>query len=261
MRPLEAPARLAAQQTAFAAHLRDPQSAPPPDGVEPRRMAVYRELFYGTIEGLLAGGFPVLRQLRGDDFWHALVRDFYREHVSHTPLFPQIGSEFLRYLEARGERAGDPPFLLELAHYEWVELALTNEPDEVPAADIDPAGDLLDGVPVVSSLAWPLAYRFPVQQIRPDHQPDQPPAQPTLLLLVRDETDRVQFKLLSLVGFRLLQSLADNPSSLSGRQVLQLLAAEASSDDVDRFVADGAGLLEQLRDRRAIVGSTPAPTR
>ena len=78
--------------------------------------------------------------------WHALVHDFYRDHRCSTPLFPELPREFIQYLQARDAGAGDPPWLLELAHYEWVELAL----DLSEASDQDtphlPDGDLLDAV-------------------------------------------------------------------------------------------------------------------
>jgi len=255
MRPLDAPARLAAQQTAFAAHLRDP-TQPPPADIEPRRMAVYRELFYNSLESLLANNFPVIRALRGDVAWHALVRAFYREHAAHTPLFPQIASEFLAYLQARAARGeDDPPFLVELAHYEWVELALSIDGTDLAQLDVDADGDLLDGVPVLSPLAWPLAYRFPVQQIRAEFQPTEPPEQPTCLLLVRDREDRIRFKSIDPLAYTLLQALADNDEGASGRALLTRLAAQSGSTDTDAFIAAGLALLQQLRERQAILGT------
>ena len=260
MRPLEAPERLRAQQVAFAAHLRDPQQAPAPEGIEDRRMAVYRELFYNSLEGLLAGNFPVIRRLRDDATWHALVRDFYREHYSHTPLFTEIGREFLRYLEWRqDESRGDPPFLLELAHYEWVELALSLEEVEPDALRADQDGDLLDGVPLLSPLAWPLAYRFPVQSIRADFQPKIAPETPTFLLVVRDRQDEIQFKSLDALGFHLLQAVAANEQGASGRDLLAALGAQAgvNSAELPGFIANGGRLLEQLRQREVILGTRP----
>ena len=55
------PAGFAALQYAFAGHIRDPEHMPVPDGVEPRRMAVYRDLFYNNVENFIANSFPVLR--------------------------------------------------------------------------------------------------------------------------------------------------------------------------------------------------------
>ena len=219
-------------------------------------MAIYRELFYNSLEGILANNFPVIRGLRDDATWHALIRDFYREHRCHTPMFPEIAREFLRYLELRAEQGrGDPDFLLELAHYEWVELALSIDDSEPEAAAIDPDGDLLDGVPVVSPWAWPLAYRYPVHQIRADFQPDAAPEQPTFLLVLRGSDEDVHFKSIDALSFHLIQRLADNAPRHNGRSVLANLAAELGVADVDAFVVSGAQLLSQLRQREAILGA------
>lgn len=255
MRPLEAPPTLAAQQTAFAAHLRDPASAPPPEGIEARRMQVYRDLFYNSLEGILAGNFPVIRRLRGDAWWHALVRDFYREHRCHTPLFTEIGREFLRWLESREEAGAlDPPFLVELAHYEWVELALSLA-DAEPAPDgLDPEGDLLDGVPVPSPLAWPLAYRWPVHRLGAAHPPPaEAPTQPTCLVVVRDRRDRVGFLEANALTLRLLELLHERPGA-SGADQLRALAAEAGLA-CDALLAHGRDILDRLRARDIVLGT------
>jgi len=102
------------QQSVLSRHLRDPSSHPPPPGIEERRLAVYRDLFFNNIEGLLAGNFPVIRKTLGDDAWRALVRRFYADHRSQTPLFPEIAREFIRYVESRDDD-GLPPWLRELA--------------------------------------------------------------------------------------------------------------------------------------------------
>ena len=256
MRSLEAPPALRAQQLAFAAHLRDPEHAPAPGGIEDRRMAIYRELFYNSVEDLLAGNFPVIRRLRGDAAWHALIRDFYREHRCQTPLFTEIGRELLRYLEQRqADDRGDPPFLLELAHYEWVELALSLDQSDPATLQADADGDLLGGVPLLSPLAWPLAYRYPVQQIRADYQPDSPPDTPTFLLVVRTGRDEIQFKAIDALGFHLLQALGSNEAGLSGRELLQGMAEQAAVPDVDAFMNSAARLLQQLREREVILGT------
>ena len=249
----EVPARLKAQQYAFAAHLRDPQAHPAPVDLEDRRLQIYRELFFANIANLLSGNFPVMEKVLHGERWATLVRDFYREHRCHTPLFPELGREFLRYLETRQER--DPPWLLELAHYEWVELALSLDENDLDAIACSRDGDLLDGVPVPSPLAWPLAYTWPVQQIRADFQPTQAPAQPTFLLVVRDRHDKVRFKAIDALGFQLLQDLHGNDAGLTGRALLRALGQRVGATDLDAFVANGARLLDQLRERDAILGS------
>lgn len=254
----DTPARLFAQQTAFAAHLRDPDGAAAPEGIEDRRLGVYRELFFNNVEGLLAGNFPVIRELLGPERWRQLARDFYREHQSHTPLFPEIGREFLRYLQDRAERGeGDPPFLPELAHYEWMELALALDESELASIQANPDGNPLESVPVPSPLAWPLAYTWPVQHLRVDFQPTMPPEHPTFLLVLRDRSDAVRFKAIDALGFLLMQALHGNESHLSGRELLQQLAQAHEAADVEAFVAGGARALAYLRQCDAVLGTRP----
>lgn len=248
---------LAAQQNALAAHIRDPERVPPPPGIEERRLKIYRELFFNNVEGLLAGNFPVLRKLYGDDGWSQLIRTFYRDHDCQTPLFTELAREFLRYLDARADSdvgRDDPPWLRELAHYEWVELAL--QISEAHNDDIahDPNGDLLESRPLVSPLAWPLAYAWPVHRIGPDYRPDAPPDTPTLLMLRRESNGTVTFHALTPLAFRLLQRLDETPG-LSGRQQLLGLAAEAGAVDPEGFLHEGAAMLARMRTEGTILGT------
>lgn len=244
---------LVAQQDALAAWIRDPDNVAPPPDIEARRLKIYRDLFFNNIAGMLAGNFPVLRRIYGDDGWRTLVRAFYRDHGSRTPLFTELPREFLRYLETRDD-PGDKPWLRELAHYEWVELAL--QISEATREDIahNADGDLLAGRPLPSPLAWPLAYAWPVNRIGPDYQPEVAPNEPTLLLLRREADGKVSFHGLSPLTWRLLQRLDLEPQ-LSGREQLAALAAEAGADDIDAFVRDGAAMLAQLHREGTLLGT------
>ena len=252
---MPAPEALRAQQFELAAYIRDPDGVAPPPGIEARRLAIYRDLFFNSLQGLLSGNFPVIRRILGADRWQGLVRDFYREYRCSTPFFPELPREFIQYLQRRaGDGRGDAPWLPELAHYEWVELALDlSEADPSDQAH-DPAGDLLEGVPLPSPLAWPLAYAWPVHRLSPEFQPTSAPDTATFLLVQRDAKHKVRFNELSALTFRLLQRLSEQPG-LTGREQLLLLAAEAQSPDPEAFVAQGRDMFEQLRAGGVILGT------
>lgn len=255
---MPAPEALRAQQFALAAHIRDPAHAAPPPGVEERRLAVYRDLFFNSLLGLLSGNFPVIRRILGDGPWRTLVRDFYREFRCTTPLFPELPREFIQYLQHRTEEdRGDAPWLLELAHYEWAELALDLSEAGLDPGSFDPDGDLLDGVPVLSPLAWPLAYAWPVHRLSPEYQPQEAPDTATFLLVQRGANHKVRFSELSALTFRLLQRLSETPD-LTGREHLLALAAEAQSPDHQHFVAAGRDMFEHLRAGGVVPGTRPA---
>jgi hypothetical protein len=244
-------------QYQFTAHVRDPGNKPAPTGIEDRRMGIYRELIFANVEAFVSSNFPVIRTLYSDAEWGVLVRDFLREHLCHTPLFPEFGREFIRYLEWRQQQGrDDPPFLLELAHYEFAELALSIDENEIGAVAHHPAGDPGSGVPVVSPLACVLAYRFPVHRIGPDFRPDAVPSDPTVLLLVRGRDDKVRFHEINALSALLIERLRDN-SDLSGTQCVDALLAERGAD-APALRHAGIAMLHELKMHEAILGTRAA---
>ncbi len=256
------PELLREQQFQLTAHLRDPGVNPPPPGIEDRRLAIYRELFLNNIEGLLAGNFPVIRKTLGEQRWRSLARDFYAHHRSHTPLFAEIGREFIRFLQERAQAGtDDPAWLAEMAHYEWVELGLQINDDEVPANRAD--GNLLAGIPVLSPTSWALAYVWPVPHIGPDYQPTTPPEAPTLVLVRRDCQYEIRFAEISPLVYRLIEILRGG--ELTGREALEQLAHEAGVADpgsgpgqaLPAFVEQGAAMLQRMHEEGTILGTAP----
>jgi hypothetical protein len=244
-------------QRRFAAHLRDPARAPAPEGIEDRRLQIYRELFFNNVAGLLAGTFPVLHEILGPGRWARLARDFYRDHRCHTPLFLEIPREFLDYLgKEREAQPDDPPFLYELAHYEWVELALAVDEQDLATVDADTAGDLLAGVPVLSPLAWPLAYRFPVHRLAPQYQPAEAPAEPSFYVARRDRRDQVGFMQVNAVTLLLVERLQQQ-AELTGAAQLEGLADELPQLERAAVHAGGAAALRELLEADVVLGTRP----
>lgn len=252
------PENLQSLQTAFAAHIRDPENQAAPEAVEDRRMNIYRELFFNNINKFLASNFPVLRRLYDDVSWRQLARDFYTEHRCHTPLFPELPKEFLRYLQdQRKDRPGDPPFLLELAHYEWVELALSMDENELEDTVASPAGDLMQEVPVLSPLAWPLSYRYPVHKIGPAYKPEAPPDEATHILVYRDRSDKVRFMQLNDVS-RLLLNLLQENRGLTGLELLTEITHRINHPNPSVVIDNGKKLLQEFRSKDILLGTRPA---
>lgn len=245
------------RQLEFAAHVRNPEGNPPPGGVDARRMAVYVRLVYNNIESFLARSFPVCKRVLGDACWAGLAREFVHRHGSESPYFRDIPQEFLSFLSGR-HGSNLPDFLLELAHYEWVEVYLATAPEEIPEAGLDPAGDLYSRPVAVSPLIWKLAYRYPVHLIGPDHQPDGPGPLPTYIVVYRRRDDRVRFMVVNALTMALLEEL-ETPSS--GAEALSRLverlsdAGGGAGTDADTLHKKGIETLERLRKAEIVLGT------
>lgn len=238
-------------QYAFAAHIRDPKAHPRPRGIEARRMKIYNELLYTNTESFLLGCFPVLRQVLGKQKWARLVRAFFSTHRSHTPYFRQIPDEFLQFLQTAWPRPDNyPEYLVELAHYEWIELMLSVSSRAVDGTGIDPDGDLLDQWPVLNPVLANLRYRWPVQRIQPRVRIA--PAD-TCLLVFRDAQDQIQFMESNAFTARLLSLL--EPGTITGRAALQMVAEESRHPDLELLIQGGYATLQNLQARGAILGT------
>lgn len=227
-------------QRQFAAQIRDPRSNMCLPGITAERMALYQGLFFRNIEGFLSSGFPVLRRLIAEDRWQQIVRDFIASHRCRSPYFLDITQEFIDWLQ-QGYQAetDDLPFMLELAHYERVELALDIADIELPART-PLQGDLQTLALAWSPLAWPLAYQWPVHCLGESYRLAHSPATPTCLLVWRDRADKVRFMQLSAFAYQLALGLQAGQTL---QPLLQGLAQQSGLAIDPCFVDQANGLL------------------
>ena len=242
-------------QYEFTAHIRDPKANPLPEGVEDRRMGIYRELLYNNVEGFLSSGFPVIREIYSDQNWNSMARDFFARHQSHSPYFLEISQEFLDYLQNEREpQPEDPAGLVELAHYEWVEMALHVSDETIEMTDIDANGDQLTERPVFSPVAWPLMYQFPVHTMGPGNLPDKAPEKPTYLIVYRNRNDKVNFLELNPITARLISLLQEN-ENFTGENAIEHIIDEMNHPNPDVVKQGGLAALQELQQYGIILGT------
>jgi len=238
-------------QATFAAYLRDPDNNPAPAGVEERRLAIYRRLFFGNLRNLMAKNFPVLRRMLDDAEWDRLIRELMVTHRSTTPLFPEIGSEMLEFLNASSEQWFQArPWMAELAQWEYLEtLARLHEGEvaepEQMAAEVLKRSIELNPTLQMSRFAWP------VNRISPSFVPVEPLAQPINLLVYRRHNDEVAFERINDLSLRFLQLVMARPES-TGLERLTALAEEAGTDPQHLISAGGEKILRHLSEREVI---------
>jgi hypothetical protein len=236
------------KQREFAAYIRDPEHNPVPAEVAEPRMAMYRELFFNNINSFLSSNFPVLRTLLSDQQWFELAQDFFANHISHTPYFSEIPEEFLAFLEHERNNANDYPFLLELAHYEWVEMAVSIAKD---ALVINQTVLQLESAVQLSPLAWLLAYQYPVHKISPDFLPYAPPEQATFLCVYRDVHDDVHFMEITSLTYRLL-TIIQEQGIMSVADCLQKILEETRHPNPELIKTAGSQIMTELAEKMII---------
>lgn len=242
-------------QKSFTSHIRDPESNAAPADVEERRMRIYRDLLYKNVESFIARSFPVLRTVIPDEKWHAMMKEYFKNHLARTPLFPRMPVEFLQYLQnERESEPGDFPFMLELAHYEWVELELSLDVREISMDGINPDGDLMDGVPVLSDLIITLTYSYPVHRISPEFLPEKAPDQPVYLLIYRNLDNEIGFMEMNPVSARLI-ALLQNNTRRSGKELLKEIAIEMEHPDETKVLQGGLDTLKNMLNKNILLGT------
>jgi hypothetical protein len=133
---------------------------------------------------------------------------------------------------------------------------MTLEDDLKDLSGVNPSGDLLEEIPVLSPLAWRLGYHFAVHRISVDYQPTEPEEQPVHLLINRDDNDKVNFTEINPVTARLLELMEED--QFTGKEILKKIAAELGEQDSVSTITAGEKILTRLRDSQVILGTRNA---
>lgn len=234
-------------QRLLAKHIRDPKTA---NGqFDARRLSVYQELFFNNVEGFLSNSFPVLKSLFDSASWQNLARRFFIEHSCESPHFIEISEEFLQFLSQTPE-ALPKPWMLELAHYEWVELAAS-------ISDVLTEKQREEGIELISSLhsgstraeallsdwtlvlpqhCFPLAYNYPVHTVSSNNQ--SVAQQATFLIVYQIEEFEIKFLQSDALTVHWLSSLqtVESISMLDLRALLTGDSINLTQEDADNYL-------------------------
>ncbi|WP_305907905.1 putative DNA-binding domain-containing protein [Methylomarinum sp. Ch1-1] len=254
------PSHFQAYQWQFANYLRDPLRNEPFPATLPVGIGVYATLLHNKIDGSLRHCFPITHDLLGPSLWRQLVEAFIRSHRCQSPLYREIPDEFVDFLVNGKAEPELPEFIIELAHYEWMELLLETTPeDQMPPliAMTDP----LEQVPILNPVLHLLYYHYPVHRINAitspwsswQRQRKPYPRETVILIGLRDPELNPQFIEVNAATARLIELLKQQ--ILSGRKALTLLQNDINQHDRDSLLTHGADTLKRLHNQNIIVGA------
>jgi hypothetical protein len=233
-------------QLAFTSHLRDPKMHAKPADVMDAQIAVYQAIVLNNIFGLVSSCFPVCRQIMGKSTWLKLIKEFLATHQARTPLFREIPQEFLKFL---ANKENFPIYFQQLAHYEWVELAINMQ--VVLPPELSPFTDVKSEIPVLAAAHRLLEYDFPVHKISKKNNIKN--AEKTYFLVFRNNDLKVKFIELNQMTYILLKIILEN--NFTGEQALRSLAEDMQSPSKDELIGFGLSTLQELVKQQAIIGS------
>jgi len=239
-----------ATQEAFAAHIRNPSKYPIPEGIEEQRMQIYRDLFFNNINGLIKQAFPILKSLYPTEEWIDLIRDFYQKEHNKTPYFTEISTEFLQFLNQRPMDV-NRPFIQELAHYEWLEMALEKDKNKPLYQAVD-TQQLCDQIPMITPLIKIQSYQYPVHQIGPKYQPIESKGN-NHLMVWRNRKQQIKFACLNKISTLLMTQLQLH--KYSGQQALLNVFTDNHIDITEQTMAFGHQQLFKWHQQDIIINT------
>lgn len=238
-------------QRQFLAHLRNPEQQPLPTGFDQQGSALYVDLLYNKFNDSLTTCFPVTYAILGETAWQELLNDFIAGHRCLSPYYRQIPDEFVQYLQNERQVTDDLPFLAELVHFEWIEMALSIAETEPVVTEILSDAQLMEAELVFTPVIRLLHYIWPVQQINRAYQPDEPPAVATHILGFRDAADQVQFIAFNPATASLVLQLQNQ---FTAKQALQELGKDFTPLELSNLMLFGKDILADLYRQGAIIG-------
>ena len=129
-------------QQAFAHALLTPDAACPEgvfssNGADPAsRFAVYRNNVHSSLINGLAAAYPVVRQLVGDEFFHAMAGLYVQGQPPTSPLISDYGSSLADFIQGF-EPASTVPYLADIARLERLRVRAYHAADRQPLGQQD----------------------------------------------------------------------------------------------------------------------------
>ncbi|WP_414040787.1 DUF2063 domain-containing protein [Acidithiobacillus sp. M4-SHS-6] len=245
------------QLRALSAHLRDPNHYSCPESFDGKAAGLYRELLVGNFDAALRACFPLWIRCLGESAYLRWRDAFIAEHRCRSPFFRQIPDEFMAYLSQHQDQLRQTlPYALELAHLEWLELALgVAETEERPEdTENSEAQDPWTGALQLNPVHALVQYAYPVQQLLQEPRFSAAPVldpQTVSLYLYRDRDDIVQMLEPDTLSLHLLVTLEVHPQP--GAALFQNWQENGQMDgDTQAFAGQLHQRLRQMLDLQMI---------
>ncbi|WP_151981077.1 HvfC family RiPP maturation protein [Acinetobacter guerrae] len=228
-------------QQQFCDWIRDPEKELP-DVFVAKRMQVYRDLLFNNICSFINLVYPVAQALLPQQQWQTLLEEFFCKAQCQSPFYNDISLQFREYLENQQYSVLQQyPWLLELLHYEWLELYLDT-------VEIEPIVFTQDQDWQLTTTVWVLVYQYPVHQWTTTMTIDQIEIKPNALMVWRNADDMVCTETLSPLFAMLIEQMTKQPfSDLELSRLIKSVVPNFSPEQIEVQRNELRVLLKKLK--------------
>lgn len=203
-------------------------------------LLVYRDLARTALEDPLPDCFPITHSLlEATGLWSGCQDAFLASRTIQSPYYRDVNPAFVAWLASSCWGLERWPFLLQLAHFEYIEVEILRWPDEPPSKGLQDT-PTVDSYVVFEGAARNLAYAYRVHEAT--KEAPEPAVGATFLLAYRDlEGDFLSMELSAHASAFLARCLEGEPIGT---------AASALNFEVDEVLE----LVIGLREKGALLG-------
>ncbi|MEM7154861.1 MAG: DUF692 family multinuclear iron-containing protein [Myxococcota bacterium] len=222
-----------------------------------QRLLVYRKLVRGGLESVTRAFVPRTLARLGEDGFTLALRRWLHHAPPSSRYLRDVPNEFVQWAEAAwAEDPQVPGYLIDLARLEIIESEIDAAYDPPPPPDM--STQLVLDRPLVWNGAVRIAQFDHAVQTLSEDEDDRtvPVAEPTQLLVYRDEDDEVRTLALSPLAAEVLRRLVDEGATV---QAAIEAGTTAAGETMDQTVLGRiAALLADLAERGVLRGVQPA---
>ncbi|MBB63861.1 MAG: hypothetical protein CMO81_02235 [Waddliaceae bacterium] len=211
---------------------------------------LYRELSCNIVFEALNTAYPIAKRSLGHEQWDKLIRRFYAEAPSPSPHLWYMPKALIDYVEKHQiPEKVSAPYLLDLLHFEWLEIEVYMMPDQaVPL--YTKIGDLLENGLVLNREHILSRFTYPVFRKKKDCLTEA--ANYFLITYRHPETLQVHYFEVPPVYVALVELLKQD--NYTGKQVLEFLIEHYKVQSADSFMDSGYQFLKTLMKENLILG-------
>jgi hypothetical protein len=244
----------------------------------PSGIALYASLLNYGHHDVINSIYPGCRKVL-DDAWESIVDDYLLKyppkHHTVNRLADSLSDYFTKY---GGTYLKKYPFLSELAHYEWIELELMENPQQIFSGDYEgltQAEHFTDFGPIVNPVLIICDYEYPIADICDLLSEDRPlkksykKASTSVAICRNPETHLCRFlELGSISSLMLKYAITESKISpydgkknsfvqVSYKELLEKITANANGISLEDCVLEYMQLVDTLQELGMFCGSAP----